>query len=97
MMKLGLAIHSAALHECAPATACSYGGAHPGVMGVGIYLVWPAFYTDVTDAYRLGKGGRLRTDLGGVYFNALFMLGALGIYLLTHFFFKQKTAYEITR
>jgi putative peptide zinc metalloprotease protein len=54
-------------------------------MGVGIYLVWPAFYTDVTDAYRLGKGGRLRTDLGGVYFNALFMLGALGVYLLTHF------------
>jgi len=54
-------------------------------MGVGIYLVWPAFYTDVTDAYRLGKGGRLRTDLGGVYFNALFMLGALGLYLVTHF------------
>ena len=24
-------------------------------MGVGIYVVWPAFYTDVTDAYRLGK------------------------------------------
>ena len=80
-----LVVLSAALHECGHATACRYGGAHPGVMGVGIYLVWPAFYTDVTDAYRLGKGGRLRTDLGGVYFNALFMLGALGIYLLTHF------------
>ena len=79
-----LVVLSAALHECGHATACRYGGAHPGVMGVGIYLVWPAFYTDVTDAYRLGKGGRLRTDLGGVYFNALFMLGALGIYLLTH-------------
>src|SRR5438105_1268762 len=59
--------------------------ARPGVMGVGIYLVWPAFYTDVTDAYRLGKGGRLRTDLGGVYFNVLFILGTLGIYLLTRF------------
>ena len=23
-------------------------------MGAGIYLVWPAFYTDVTDSYRLG-------------------------------------------
>src|SRR5437879_3040999 len=80
-----LVVLSAALHECGHATACRYGGAHPGVMGVGIYLVWPAFFTDVTDAYRLGKGGRLRTDLGGVYFNALFMLGALGIYLLTHF------------
>ena len=85
LIVFGLVVLSAALHECGHATACRYGGAHPGVMGVGIYLVWPAFYTDVTDAYRLGKGGRLRTDLGGVYFNALFMLGALGIYLLTHF------------
>ena len=37
----------------------------------GLYLVWPAFYTDVTDSYRLGRGGRLRTDLGGLYFNAI--------------------------
>ena len=29
----------------------------PGVMGVGLYLVWPAFYCDVTDAYRLGRAG----------------------------------------
>jgi len=85
LIVFGLVVLSAALHECGHATACRYGGAHPGVMGVGIYLVWPAFYTDVTDAYRLGKGGRLRTDLGGVYFNALFMLATLGIYLLTHF------------
>jgi putative peptide zinc metalloprotease protein len=85
LMAFGLVVLSAALHECGHATACRYGGARPGAMGVGIYLVWPAFYTDVTDAYRLGKGGRLRTDLGGVYFNALFMLAALGIYLLTHF------------
>ena len=34
-------------------------------MGAGLYLVWPAFYTDVTDSYRLGRAGRLRTDLGG--------------------------------
>ena len=85
LIVFALVVLSAALHECGHATACRYGGAHPGVMGVGIYLVWPAFYTDVTDAYRLGKGGRLRTDLGGVYFNALFMVGTLGIYLLTHF------------
>ena len=85
LVVFGLVVLSAALHECGHATGCRYGGARPGVMGVGIYLVWPAFYTDVTDAYRLGKGGRLRTDLGGVYFNALFMLAALGLYLLTHF------------
>src|SRR4051794_5231060 len=80
MMMLGLVILSAAFHECGHATACAYGGARPGVMGAGLYIVWPAFYTDVTDAYRLGKGGRLRTDLGGVYFNVVFMLVVFGVY-----------------
>src|SRR3954470_5198913 len=83
MMMLGLVILSAAFHECGHATACAYGGARPGVMGAGLYIVWPAFYTDVTDAYRLGKGGRLRTDLGGVYFNVVFMLAVVGAYFAT--------------
>src|SRR5437868_4754952 len=83
LIVFALVVLSAGLHECGHATACAYGGATPGEMGVGIYLVWPAFYTDVTDAYRLGKGGRLRTDLGGVYFNSIFSLATFGAYFLT--------------
>ena len=78
-----LTILSLAFHECGHAAACRYGGARPGRIGIGIYLVWPVFYTDVTDSYRLTKTGRLRTDLGGVYFNALFALAAAGAYLAT--------------
>jgi len=84
-MLLGLVVVATALHEIGHATAARYGGARPGVMGAGIYVVWPAFYTDVTDAYRLNRRGRLRTDLGGIYFNALFALGTAGVYLLTGF------------
>ena len=62
---------SGGFHEFGHAAAARYSGAEPGVMGAGIYLVWPAFYTDVTDSYRLGRRGRIRTDLGGLYFNAL--------------------------
>jgi putative peptide zinc metalloprotease protein len=85
LLMLGLVVLSAAFHEIGHATACRYGGARPGVMGAGIYIVWPAFYTDVTDAYRLGKGGRLRTDLGGVYFNTIFTLATAGAYFATGF------------
>ena len=60
----------ALIHELGHATACRYGGAEPGAIGVGLYIVFPAFYTDVTDSYRLGRAGRVRTDLGGLYFNA---------------------------
>ena len=77
MMVLGLVILSAAFHECGHATACAYGGARPGVMGAGLYIVWPAFYTDVTDAYRLPRHARLRTDLGGLYFNAVIAVATL--------------------
>ncbi|MBA2956188.1 hypothetical protein GON03_17750 [Nocardioides sp. MAH-18] len=62
---------SGGFHEFGHAAAARYSGAQPGAMGMGLYLVWPAFYTDVTDSYRLGRAGRIRTDLGGLYFNAL--------------------------
>jgi putative peptide zinc metalloprotease protein len=84
LLVLALLATSAAFHECGHAAACSYGGAQPGAMGVGLYLVWPAFYTDVTDAYRLGRRGRLRTDLGGIYFNAVFIVGTAIAYQATH-------------
>ena len=43
----------------------------------------PAFYTDVTDSYRLGRGGRLRTDLGGMYFNAITALLVAAVWWLS--------------
>jgi putative peptide zinc metalloprotease protein len=83
LVVLGLSLVSAVFHECGHATGCRYGGARPGVIGVGIYLVWPSFFTNVTDSYRLSRAGRLRTDLGGLYFNAVFMLALAGIYTAT--------------
>jgi putative peptide zinc metalloprotease protein len=70
----GILLLCALVHELGHAAACAYGGAKPGVVGVGIYLVFPAFYTNVTDAYRLDRGGRLRTDLGGLYLNVWCLL-----------------------
>jgi len=83
LLVAGLSVASAVFHECGHAAGCRYGGARPGRIGVGVYLVWPSFFTDVTDSYRLGRSGRLRTDLGGVYFNMIFMLGLAGCYALT--------------
>jgi putative peptide zinc metalloprotease protein len=81
----GAVVVATAFHEIGHATACAYGGARPGVLGAGVYVVWPVFYCDVTDAYRLGKAGRLRTDMGGIYFNAIFALATAGLYAVTGF------------
>jgi putative peptide zinc metalloprotease protein len=85
LLLLGLVVFAAAFHEFGHATGSRYGGAPPGAMGFGIYLVWPAFYTDISESHRLGRGGRLRADLGGIYFHALFVLGLGSVYAVTRY------------
>lgn len=83
LVMYGLLTVGAVVHELGHAAACRYSGAEPGEIGFGIYIVFPAFYTDVTDSYRLGRAGRLRTDLGGLYFNVLCLLALAGGYAVT--------------
>jgi putative peptide zinc metalloprotease protein len=83
LLVLALIFGAAAFHECGHVSACRYGGARPGKMGFGLYLVWPALFSTVTDSYRLSRAGRLRTDLGGVYFNTVFITGMNLAYLYT--------------
>ena len=83
LVLLGLMLVSMVFHEIGHASACRYGGATPGEIGGGLYLMWPALYTNVTDAYRLGRDGRVRTDLGGIYFNAVFCVVFGAIYQVT--------------
>jgi putative peptide zinc metalloprotease protein len=78
-------ILSAGFHEFGHAAGARRGGSTPGAMGAGIYLVWPAFYTDVTDSYRLGRWGRVVTDLGGLYFNAIVAVAIGGVWWVTQY------------
>lgn len=75
LMLISITLVSALLHEFGHASASSYGGAEPGAIGVGIYVVWPVLYTDTTESYRLSRASRLRTDLGGIYFNLVLISG----------------------
>jgi putative peptide zinc metalloprotease protein len=83
LLVVAVTVVSAGFHEFGHAAACRYGGATPGVMGAGLYLVWPAFYTEVSDSYRLGRAGRVRVDLGGLYFNAIVAVAIYGAWALT--------------
>jgi len=85
LLILLVTVLSAGFHEFGHAAAARRGGATPGAMGTGLYLMWPAFYTDVTDSYRLGRAGRIRTDLGGLYFNAIVAVAIMGVWWATGF------------
>jgi putative peptide zinc metalloprotease protein len=80
---LAILIPSFVAHELGHASALRYGGGRVRSMGIGLYLVWPVFYTDVTDSYRLGRSARVRTDLSGFYFHLLFAAIRVGLYWLT--------------
>ena len=98
LVVLGILFVSGVFHEFGHAAALKYGGGRVRGMGAGFYLVYPALYTDTTDAYRLSlatassrtsfrlakqKRARVRTDLGGFYFHLIFALGLIGLYLST--------------
>jgi len=70
-------------HELGHATACARFGAPPYDIGFTVYLVYPAFYSDVSAAWQLNRWQRVGVDLGGAYFQIV--VGALycGMYWVT--------------
>jgi putative peptide zinc metalloprotease protein len=80
---LPIIVASAAFHEFGHAAALAYGGGKVRGMGAGMYFVYPVFFTDVTDNYRLKRSSKVRTDLGGFYFNLIFALGLMAVYFAT--------------
>ncbi len=75
------------VHEFGHASGLRYSGRRARSIGAGLYLVYPAFFTDVTEGYALPRAAKLRTDLGGIYFHLLFALVLIGLYQVTHWEF----------
>ncbi len=69
-------------HELGHATACTRHGVPHGDVGFGLYFIFPAFYSDVTKAWRLPGRDRAVVDLGGIYFQSLVIIaaGAYGLW-----------------
>jgi putative peptide zinc metalloprotease protein len=61
------------VHELGHSSACYHFGANPGPIGIGLYLYFPVFYTDVTDVWKLKRNERAAVDIGGIYFQSLFL------------------------
>ena len=74
---------TAVFHELGHATACRYYDCPHGKIGWAIYLFMPVLYADVSQAWRLTRGRRAVVDCGGMYFELIATLAALGLYLGT--------------
>ena len=72
-------------HELGHATACRLYDCPHGKIGLSLYFIYPAFYTDVTKAWRLPPRKRAVVDAGGVHFQAILFV-VLTVYVM---FFKS--------
>lgn len=61
-------------HEIGHAAASYRFGVKPKEIGIGLYLIFPVLYTDVTDIWRLSKLKRVIVNLGGLYVQLLINL-----------------------
>lgn len=70
-------------HELGHASACARFGRAPSEVGFLLYLIYPAFYSNVSVAWTLSRLRRVIVDLGGVYFELVFGAGCAIAYALS--------------
>jgi len=75
---------SSLIHELGHAVACRYFGVKHGGIGIGLYLNFPVFYTDVSNIWMLSRKKRLVVNFAGVYFQLILLLPILLLYFYTN-------------
>jgi putative peptide zinc metalloprotease protein len=70
-------------HEFGHASAAAHYGCRRMSIGWGLYIVYTVFWTNVSEAWKLPRRQRAMIDIGGVYFESIFMLLLLALYMKT--------------
>ncbi|WP_147288481.1 hypothetical protein [Rikenella microfusus] len=78
-----LFLFSSMFHELGHAAACKFFRVDHGPIGFAIYLIFPVFYTDISNVWTLSRKKRTVINFAGVYFQLIFLIPLLVIYLLT--------------
>ena len=74
---------SVLFHEFGHLSACQYFDCPHGEIRLGLYLVFPVFYANVSPAWRLGRKERVVVDLGGMSFQLLVTIPVSLLFHLT--------------
>lgn len=69
-----LSMVGSGIHELGHFSACWRYRCEPEAIGIGIYILYPVFYADVSAAWRLPRWQRSVVDVGGMYFQLLFSI-----------------------
>lgn len=70
-------------HEFGHAGAAAHYGCRRMTIGWGLYIIYTVLWTNVSEAWKLPRRKRAIVDIGGVYFESIFLLLMLALYLQT--------------
>lgn len=70
-------------HEFGHAGAAAHFGCRRMTIGWGLYIIYTVLWTNVSEAWKLPRHQRAIVDIGGVYFESMFLLLMLGLYMYT--------------
>ena len=70
-------------HEFGHVSALKYYGQPCGEIGFGLYLYFPCFYSNVSNAWALHPKQRMIVNLAGIYFQCIYLLPIILLYVFT--------------
>ena len=83
LIAYSLVLCTAIFHEIGHAAACRTFKCEHGAIGFLLYIVFPAFYVNLSNAWRLSGRQRAIIDVGGVYFQLISSIPLFLVYALT--------------
>jgi putative peptide zinc metalloprotease protein len=70
-------------HEFGHASAAAHYGCRRMTIGWGLYIIYTVLWTNVSEAWKLPRRQRAMIDIGGVYFELIFLLLMVALYVKT--------------
>jgi putative peptide zinc metalloprotease protein len=70
-------------HEFGHAAAARRYGCRNTEIGIGWYFYFPVFWADLSEAWRCSRGQRAVIDMGGTYYQAIFISGLMAAFWTT--------------
>jgi putative peptide zinc metalloprotease protein len=83
------------IHEMGHVVSASRYGVTAKSVGFGFYFIYPAFYTDLTEIWRLNKEERIIINLAGIYFQLILNV-ILSVLILTTNYSELFTTFLIS-
>jgi hypothetical protein len=82
-------------HELGHSSACTRYSCPHGDIGLGLFLIYPVFFADVSAAWSLPRNQRVAVDAGGMYFHLIVSTICYAVWLVTHSFVALLLMYGI--